>query len=109
MSERSPYLLHLLKTLSKGLNSRKTGKIRKVTRGRPFLYTSRAMLAVFLVMMIKGIRSFKRVHKFLKEHPRIRYYCGLPRLPHRSTLSRRLRAFFSEVLKGRSYIWEPKV
>lgn len=107
--KKPAYLLHLLKTLGYSFKPKQLSKIRKVTRGRPSVYSSHAMLAVFLVMMVKGIGSFKRVHKFLKEHPRIRYGCGLQRLPHRSTLSRRLRAFFSGVLKGRTYIWEPEL
>jgi hypothetical protein len=99
-------LSSLLKSLRKGFNHNKIRQSRQTQRGRPSLYSSRTMLAVFMVMTLKGISSFKMVHKFLKENPKIRYYCGLQRLPHRSTLSRRLRAFFSETLKGRAYSME---
>jgi hypothetical protein len=109
MTKKETSLTHLLSLLRKSFNSKKFQGMQARSRGRPFTYSPHAMVATLLIMTLRGIKSFKRMHKFLKEHPAIRKYCGFKRLPHRSTLSRRLRAFFCDMLRGRSYIWEPNL
>lgn len=61
--------------------------------GRPPDYTELVMLKVFIVMVLKKIKQFKTLHKFLAQNPTIRKACGLSSLPDRRTLGRRLKSF----------------
>lgn len=60
-------------------------------RGRPLIYDELTMLKIFVVKMIKKIKSFKGLHRYLKQNPTVRKYCGLETLPDRRTLGRRLK------------------
>ncbi len=100
-------LIKLLKMLPGSSNVRQNKKIGQ-GRGRPTRYSVRSITAVWFIMMFKQIRTFKGVHKFLRENPGIRKYCGFDRLPDRVTLSRRLKTLFSEFLNGQSYNWKNK-
>ncbi|HUT51888.1 MAG TPA: transposase [bacterium] len=62
-------------------------------RGRPLDYNELVMLKVFIVMVLKRIKHFKTLHRFLGQNPAIRQACGLPSLPDRRTFGRRLKFF----------------
>ena len=62
-------------------------------RGRPVEYSELVMFKVFIVMVLKRIKHFKTLHKFLAQNPRLRQACGLRTLPDRRTLGRRLKSF----------------
>ena len=63
------------------------------SRGHPREYSDSVMLKVFIVMVLKRIKHFKTLHKFLSQNPTIRQACGLSSLPDRRTLGRRLKSF----------------
>lgn len=63
------------------------------TRGKPPDYSELVMLKVFIVMVLKRIKHFKTLHKFLAQNPTIRKACSLSSLPDRRTLGRRLKFF----------------
>ncbi len=62
-------------------------------RGRPRTYQDLVILKVFIVMVIKRIKTFKGLHRYLLQNPTIQRRCGLPSLPSRRTLGRRLKSF----------------
>ena len=62
-------------------------------RGRPRTYQDLVILKVFIVMVIKRIKTFKGLHRYLFQNPTIQRLCGLPSLPSRRTLGRRLKSF----------------
>lgn len=104
MRKKSSRLIRLLKLLRHIPIPMLYRKIRQMKRGRPIIYGSRSMMAVLIVMMARRIRSIKGVHKFLRENPHIRRYCGLRRLPDRVTLSRRLRNLLAEMFADSRYM-----
>lgn len=65
-------------------------------RGRPRVYADGVMLKVFLVMTLQRIGTYQGLHRYLAEEPLLRERLGLPRLPSRRTLGRRLKSFLRE-------------
>ena len=74
--------------------------------GRPPDYTELVMLKVFIVMVLKRIKHFKTLHKFLDQNPTICKACGLPSLPDRRTLGRRLKSFPPFAQETDSSFWQ---
>jgi hypothetical protein len=66
------------------------------SRGRPRVYADGVMLKVFLLMTLQRIGTYQGLHRYLAEEPRLRERLGLPRLPSRRTLGRRLKSFLRE-------------
>jgi len=62
-------------------------------RGRPRIYADGAMLKVFLLMTLQRIGTYQGLHRYLAGEPLLRERLGLPRLPSRRTLGRRLKSF----------------
>ncbi|MBU1261675.1 transposase [bacterium] len=60
-------------------------------RGRPKVYSHLTILKVFVVMILKKIKSFKGLHRYLEQNPTVRKYCRLKSVPDRITLGRRLK------------------
>ena len=60
-------------------------------RGRPKIYSQLTILKVFVVMILKKIKSFKGLHRYLEQNPTVRKYCSLKSVPDRITLGRRLK------------------
>lgn len=87
VSETSP-LIKLLKLMDEVYDSKEQ---EEKGRGRPKVYSQLTILKVFVVMMLKKIKSFKGLHRYLEQNPTVCEYCGLPRLPDRRTLGRRLK------------------
>jgi len=75
------------------------GKDEARIRGRPVEYSELVMFKVFIVMVLKRIKHFKTLHKFLAQNPTLRKACDLRALPDRRTLGRRLK-FFSPLRPG---------
>ncbi|HEU5394561.1 MAG TPA: hypothetical protein VFV36_07125 [Candidatus Methylomirabilis sp.] len=65
-------------------------------RGRPRVYGDGVMLKVFLLMTLQRIGTYQGLHRYLAEEPLLRERLGLPRLPSRRTLGRRLKSFLRE-------------
>ena len=65
-------------------------------RGRPRVYADGVMLKVFLVMTLQRIGTYQGLHRYLAEEPLLRERLGLPSLPSRRTLGRRLKSFLRE-------------
>ena len=74
--------------------------------GHPFDYSELVMLKVFIVMVLKRIKHFKTLHKFLFQNPTIRKACGLSSLPDRRTLGRRLKSFPPFAQETDSSFWQ---
>jgi hypothetical protein len=66
---------------------------KPMSRGRPRIYQDLVILKVFIVMVIKRIKTFKGLHRYLQQNPTIQRRCGFPSLPSRRTLGRRLKSF----------------
>lgn len=66
---------------------------KPMSRGRPRTYQDLVILKVFIVMVIKRIKTFKGLHRYLQQNPTIQRHCGFPSLPSRRTLGRRLKSF----------------
>jgi len=66
---------------------------KPIGRGRPRTYQDIVILKVFIVMVIKHIKTFKGLHRYLQQNPTIQRCCGFPSLPSRRTLGRRLKSF----------------
>lgn len=60
-------------------------------RGHPYDYSEAVMLRVFLLMVLKKIKQFAVLHRYLLAHPVERAACGLARMPDESTLRKRLK------------------
>ena len=66
---------------------------KPMSRGMPRTYQNLVILKVFIVMIIKRIKTFKGLHRYLQQNPTIQRRCWLPSLPSRRTLGRRLKSF----------------
>ena len=87
VSKTSP-IIKLLKLMD-GVYELEEGKQKG--RGRPKVYDQLTILKVFVIMMLKKIKSFKGLHRYLSQNPTVWRYCGLKTLPDRRTLGRRLK------------------
>jgi hypothetical protein len=75
------------------------------SRGRPYHYSEVNMLKVFVVMVLKRIKHFKSLYRFLEQNPAVGEACGLASLPDRRTLGRRLKSFPPFAQKTDSSFW----
>jgi len=66
-------------------------------RGHPLVYQHKALLVFFVVMQQRHIFHCKAQRRWLKRHPELCPVFGLDQVPHRTTLSRRSRAFYDIV------------
>jgi len=58
--------------------------------GAPKVYPAKAMFKVYLVSLMKKLWERRSLWRYLEAYPCIRAACGLPKLPDRRTLDRRL-------------------
>lgn len=63
----------------------------KPKRGHPYLYSELVMLRVFLLMVLKRIKEFAALYRYLQAHPALLSACGLDQMPDESTLRKRLK------------------
>jgi hypothetical protein len=59
-------------------------------RGAPKRYSEKVMFKVYLVSLLKKLWERRSLWRYLAAYPCIRMACGLPKLPDRRTLDRRL-------------------
>jgi hypothetical protein len=59
-------------------------------RGTPKTYSEKVMFKVYVVSLLKGLKARRSLGRFLKANPTVTAACGLPRIPDRRTLDRRL-------------------
>jgi hypothetical protein len=59
-------------------------------RGAPKTYSEKVMFKVYLVSLLKKLWERRALWRYLEAYPCIRKACGLPKLPDRRTLDRRL-------------------
>ncbi len=80
---------HLIKILEK------VGEIyappTKAKPGRPYDYSELVMLRVFMLMVLKRIKQFAALYRYLLAHPDLLTACGLHQMPDESTLRKRLK------------------
>lgn len=80
---------HLIKILEK------VGQIyappTKAKPGRPYYYSELVMLRIFLLMVLKRIKEFAALYRYLQAHAAQRAACGLEHMPDESTLRKRLK------------------
>jgi Transposase domain (DUF772) len=97
---------HLLKLLEK------VGEIYAPTTtpklGRPYDFIELVMLKVFLLMVLKKIKQFAALYRYLEAHPEARAACGLERMPDESTIRKRLKKLPS-TLKLQVRAWGKEV
>ena len=75
----------------------------KRRRGRPEVYPASVLIRCYLLMLIyPSVRDYSTLQRFLSHHALVRQLVGLTRVPHRTTLSRRL-IHLDQELRGR--IW----
>lgn len=90
MVTKEHHLVKLMKLVSEVYHSFPSDS---TVRGRPPLYTPRMMLKVYLVMVLKKIKTFQALHRYLEQNPPVLQACDLRSVPSRRTLSRRLKSF----------------
>lgn len=80
---------HIIKILEK------VGEIyappTKPKPGHPYEYSELVMLRVFLLMVLKRIKEFAALYRYLQAHTAQRVACGLEHMPDESTLRKRLK------------------
>jgi hypothetical protein len=59
-------------------------------RGAPKIYSAKVIFKVYLVSLLKKLWARRSVWRYLEAYPCIQTACGLPKLPDRRTLDRRL-------------------
>lgn len=93
---------HLIKILEK------VGQIyapsSKPKRGRPYDYSELVMLRLFLLMVLKRIKEFAALYRYLQAHPDNRAACGLLHMPDESTLRKRIKKL-KPVVKRQIRAW----
>lgn len=60
-------------------------------RGRPYYYSELVMLRIFLLMVLKRMKEFAALYRYLQAHPDTRAACGLEQMPDESTLRKRIK------------------
>jgi hypothetical protein len=68
----------------------------KRRRGAPKIYQAKVMFKVYLVSLMKKLWERRSLWRYLQANPRVQAACGLPKLPDRRTLDRRLTEIASE-------------
>ena len=63
----------------------------KPKRGHPNDYSELVMLRVFLLIVLKRIKQFAALYRYLQAHPAERAACGLEQMADESTLRKRLK------------------
>lgn len=82
---------HLLNLIEMAKEIYQEAKAEHVHRGHPYVFPDLAMFLTFTVMVLKRLKQFQALHTYLKNNPEVWRACQLKRLPHRTTLSRRLK------------------
>lgn len=80
---------HLIKILEKVAEI--YAPASKPKRGHPYDYSELVILRVFLLMVLKRIKQFAALYRYLHAHPLERAACGLEQMPDESTLRKRLK------------------
>ena len=97
---------HLLKLLEK------IGEIHapptQPKLGHPYDYSELVMLKVFLLMILKKIKQFTALYRYLSAHPEMRSACGLVQMPDESTIRKRLKQL-APTLKRQIRAWSREV
>lgn len=71
-----------------------TGAGQAVKQGRPYTFKTKCFLALFVLLQIKQQVAFKAQRRWLEAHPRIQQMFNWPRVPHRTTFSRRYKQLY---------------
>ena len=65
--------------------------------GRPFMYGEESFVVFFVIMQYRRIFAFKSQWRWLNNHPESLRMLGWTRAPHRTTISRRYKAFYEVI------------
>jgi hypothetical protein len=91
LTEKDP-LIHLLELVDLVWAEEET--LSK--RGVPKIYSSKVMFKVYLLSLLKKLWVRRSVWRYLQAYPSLQAACGLPQLPDRRTLDRRLTEIAAE-------------
>ena len=73
-------------------------KTRK-KRGKPLVYSELVMVKIMLVMLLKKIKKYKQLERYLNLNPTIAKACGIECSPHRKTLKHRIEGLPKKMRK----------
>src|SRR4030067_36691 len=62
--------------------------------GHPFDYEAKILIVFFTIMMLRRITAFKTQHRRLENHPEEGVQLSFEQVPHRKTLSRRIKSLY---------------
>jgi len=63
-------------------------------RGRPFTFTQKCFIVLFVILQFRRIFKFKAQKRWLDEHPEMLSLLKWEQVPHRTTFSRRYKALY---------------
>jgi len=64
----------------------------KAKPGSPFTFSQKCFIVLFVILQFRRIFKFKAQKRWLEEHPKMLTLLQWPRVPHRTTFSRRYKA-----------------
>lgn len=68
-------------------------------RGRPPVYSELVIVKIMLVMLLKKIKKYKQLERYLNLNPTVAMTCGLEKSPHRKTLKLRIEGMSKKMRK----------
>ena len=63
--------------------------------GKPYTFLQKCYIVLFVILQFRRIFEFKAQQRWLEEHPEMLSLLKWPRVPHRTTFSRRYKALGS--------------
>lgn len=69
----------------------------KAKPGSPFTFSQKCFIVLFVILQFRHIFKFKAQRRWLEEHPEMLALLQWPRVPHRTTFSRRYKALGSVI------------
>lgn len=69
--------------------------LETIKKGKPFTFTQKCFIVLFIVLQFRHIFKFKAQKRWLDEHPEMLRLLKWERVPHRTTFSRRYKALYS--------------
>lgn len=68
-------------------------------RGKPKVYSELVIVKITLVMLLKKIKKYKQLERYLNLNPTVANACGLEKSPDRTTLKRRIESLPKKMRK----------
>ena len=74
--------------------------------GKPYTFSQKCFIVLFLMLQFRRIYQFKAQKRWLEQHPEVLDLLKWPRVPHRTTFSRRYKALFPVLAEFVTYVGE---